>query len=105
MSDSMKEITRYVDISLHYDKGNHFVVKVNGDFKEDIWADNSTDAVEQFRECYAQKGSDGVKVEPIIHTEKRRRREHVREPTKEKKQYRTDFDDLFNKAMSILSKN
>ena len=101
----MKEITRYVDVSLHHDKGNHFIVKVNGDFKEDIWADNSTDAVEQFRECYTQKEGDRMKVEPVVNAEQRKRRGHVREPTKEKKQYRTDFDDLFNKAMSILSKN
>ena len=46
-----------------------------------------------------------MKVEPVVNAEQRKRREHVREPTKEKKQYRTDFDDLFNKAMSILSKN
>ena len=46
-----------------------------------------------------------MKVEPVVNAEQRKRRGHVREPTKEKKQYRTDFDDLFNKAMSILSKN
>lgn len=45
----MKEISRQCFASLNHEKGHHYIVLVDLNYADDIWADNHTDAVEQFR--------------------------------------------------------